>query len=317
MTMKRYPLNQSPFFKLQSRSKLAELLGLSAPELKKMAAAPDSLRYTCFRIEKNGKPEGRPVERPKPELRRVQKRIIQILGRIESPAYLHSGFKGRSYVTNACHHKPNVRLAKIDIKKFFPSSYAGYVYRSFVDVFLCSRDVAAVIMRLTTAFGHIPTGGNSSTLISFFAFKPMFDEIYALATSRGLEMTCIVDDMTFSGPKATEGFLNEVRIIVERFGLKTHKRHCFEPTRTKVVTGVALTSQGPRLPNARRKKLHEVAEAFDSESDPKRKIKLGEQLLGRTTEAAQVELRFEPLVPTAAQKLAEAKQTLRMLGGRR
>ena len=309
---KRYPLNQSPFFRLQSRAKLAAHLDVSLADLNKMADSQDSL-YNCFpkQIEKNGKTKERWVERPKPELRRVQKRIVHLLDRIQPPDYLHSGFRGRSYTSNASQHAPNARLAKIDIRKFFPSAYAGYVYRTFVDVFQCSHDVAAVAMRLTTAFGHLPTGGNSSTIISFFAFKPMFDEIHSLAISRGLVMSCCVDDMTFSGIAATEGFLNEVRVIVHRFGLKTHKRHCFEPHQIKIVTGVALTPQGVRLPNARRKKLHEATEAFDAETNLGKKVKLGEQLLGRTTEAAQVEQQFSSLIPIAAAKLTEAKKAMR------
>jgi RNA-directed DNA polymerase len=277
-----------------------------------MATAQDSL-YNCFpkRIEKNGQIKERWVERPKPELRRIQKRLVHLLDRIQPPDYLHSGFRGRSYTSNAFRHDPQARLAKIDIRKFFPSAYAGYVYRGFVDEFLCSHDVAAVLARLTTAFGHLPTGGNSSTIISFFAFKPMFDEVHCLATSRGLVMTCCVDDMTFSGEAATAGFLNKVRVIVRRFGLKTHKRHCFEPHRTKVVTGVALTPRGFRLPNARRRKLHEAAEAFDAEKDPRKKVKLGEQLLGRTTEAAQVEQQFSSLIPISAEKSGEAKRAVR------
>jgi hypothetical protein len=165
--------------------------------------------------------------------------------------------------------------------------------------------------RLTTAFGHLPTGGNSSTSISFFAFKSMFDEINRLAISRGLVMSCCVDDMTFSGPSATEGFLNEVRIIVRKFGLKTHKRHCFEPHQTKVVTGVALTPNGIRLTNARRKKVHLAFKDFDAETDLKVKVKAGERLLGRATEAAQVEEAFRPLVNAAAVRLNDAKRQLR------
>ena len=198
-----------------------------------------------------------------------------------------------------------------DIRKFFPSAYAGYVYRTLVDEFECSHDVAAIVMRLTTAFGHLPTGGNSSTIISFFAFKPMFDTIYLLATSRGLAMSCCVDDMTFSGAAAGEGFLNEVRLVIRRFGLKAHKRHCFEAHQPKIVTGVALTPQGMRLPNARRRKLHDSVVAFDAETNPAKKVKIGERLLGRTTEAAQVERGFSALIPVAAAKLTEAKRVLK------
>jgi RNA-directed DNA polymerase len=305
----RYPLNQSPIYKLRSRKQLAELLGVTIQDLNQLAAAQDSLYKTFPKIiEKDGKAKRRDIEHPKPQLRHIQRRLVRLLDRIQPPEYLHSGFRGRSYITNALQHNCTARVAKIDIKKFFPSAYAGQVYRSFEDVFKCSPDVAAVIMRLTTAFGHIPTGGNSSTMISFFAFKPMFDEIHAFAQSRGLTMSCCVDDMTFSGPAATKGFLNEVHKIVSRFGLKTHKRHCFEARQNKIVTGVALTPQGVRLPNSRRKKLHETSKAFDEENDPWKKIALGAQMLGRATEAAQIEKKFELFVPLAAKKLNAVKR---------
>ena len=307
----RYPLNQSPLYKLHSRKKLAELLGETTQNLNQMAGAQNSLYNTFAKtIEKDGNKKTRYIEHPKPKLRLIQKRLVCLLDRIQPPDYLHSAFRGRSYITNAMQHECNVRIAKIDIKKFFPSAYAGFVHRSFEDVFKCSPDVAGVITKLTTAFGHIPTGGNSSTIISFFAFKPMFDEINELAKSRGLKMSCCVDDMTFSGESATNGFLNEVHLIVSRYGLKTHKRHCFEANQSKIITGVALTPQGIRLPNSRRKKLHEAFVAFESEHDQKEKVRLGTRMLGRATEAAQIEKQFALVVPVAAKKLTSAKQHL-------
>jgi RNA-directed DNA polymerase len=313
---KRYPLNQSPLYKLCCRRKLAALLGVTIQELNRMVAAPDAFynRFTKT-IEKDGKTKERYIEHPKPALRRIQRRLIHLLDRIQPPEYLHSGFRGRSYITNAMQHQCKSRLAKIDVKKFFPSAYAGRVYRCFEDIFKCSPDVAVFITKLTTVCGHLPTGGNSSTMISFFAFKPMFDEIHALAKNRGLTMSCCVDDMTFSGDAATRGFLNEVHLIVSRFGLKTHKRHWFEPCQNKIVTGVALTTQGIRLPNRRRKKLHEVFKAFEVENEPKKKAFLGAQMLGRVTEAAQIENRFNLLVPIAAKKLEAAKQLVKAIPG--
>jgi hypothetical protein len=69
-----------------------------------------------------------------------------------------------------------------------------------------------------------------------------------------------------------------------------------------------LTPNGVRLPNSRRKKLHEVITAFENETDHHQKIKLGQQMPGRATEAAQIEKRFEALVPLAAEKLNNAKK---------
>jgi len=139
----------------------------------------------------------------------------------------------------------------------------------------------------------------------------MFDEIYALAVKRDLVMTCCVDDMTFSGEAATPMFLNEVRMIAAGYGLETHKRRCFEALQAKVVTGVALTVKGFRLPNRRRKKLHETYLALNAEANPIQKVKVAEQLLGRATEAAQVEEKFRATVPWAARALNEAKREWR------
>lgn len=293
---------------LHSRKKLAALLNLTVQELNKMAAVQDAL-YNRFprTIEKDGKIKTRYIEHPKPQLRSIQRRFVRLLDRIQPPDYIHSGFRGLSYISNARRHSCDARIAKIDIKSFFPSAYAGFVYRSFADVFRCTPDVAATITKLTTAFGHIPTGGNSSTIISYFAFKPMFDEIFELAQSRGLTMSCCVDDMTFSGDAATNGFLNEVQKIASRYGLKTHKRHCSEAHQAKIITGVALTPQGIRLPNSRREKLHNAFKAFDDEKDPQEKVKLGTRMLGRATEAAQIEEKFAQFIPLAAKKLNEAR----------
>ncbi len=137
----------------------------------------------------------------------------------------------------------------------------------------------------------------------------MFDEINKLAMENGLVMSCCVDDMTFSGEAAKSGFLYKVRIIVGRYGLKVHKRHCFEAHETKIVTGVALTPKGLRLPNARRQKLHDAVAEFEAEPNGLKKIKLGERLLGRATEAAQIEEQFRPLVTKAGQLLVAAKQS--------
>ena len=81
-------------------------------------------------------------------------------------------------------------------------------------------------------------------------------------------------------------------------------------------TGVALTPQGVRLPNSRRKKLHEAFIAFDKDNDLREKISLGAQMLGRATEAAQIEKQFDLVVPIAAEKLNAVKRLARNLVSR-
>lgn len=309
MMRKRYPLNQSPLFLLQRREKLAELLKLPLGAVEGLANS-NPPRYRCFErssLQPDGSKKKRHIEWPYRELQRVQRRIAQLLDRIEPPEYLHSAFRGRSYVTNALQHQLDERLAKIDIRAFFPKSSGQRVFDCFRYAFGCSPDVAAVLTKLTTKDGHLPTGGSTSCILSFYAYQRMFDEIHALAKGRGIVMTCCVDDMTFTGEGATPGFLNEVRLIVGGYQLKTHKRRYFEAWQAKVVTGVVLTPRGVRLPNRRRRKLHETYLAMNDEADPVEKVSLGEELLGRATEAAQVEAKFRATVPWAARALNEAK----------
>lgn len=314
----RYPLNQSRLYRLRRRKDLADLLGISVDVLEKLANA-DPPEYKFFNkiIHKNGKQKSRAIEQPKKPLKHVQKRLVRLLNRIEPPDYIQSGFRGCSYVKNALLHNCGEKVAKIDIRKFFPSASARWVHRCFVDSFQCSPDVAIILTKLLTVHAHLPTGGNASTIVSFYAYRPMFDEIHQLATAQQLTMTCCVDDMTFSGVAATSSFLNEVRKIVQRYGLLTHKVHCFEPGQTKIITGIALTPKGYRLPNIRRKKLHEAFRAVNEETDPRKKIKRAEELLGRATEAAQVERRFQPYVRAAAEILKEVKELARIEAAKR
>jgi hypothetical protein len=54
--------------------------------------------------------------------------------------------------------------------------------------------------------------------------------------------------------------------------------------------------------------LHEAFKAFDEENDQQEKVALGAQMLGRATEAAQVEKQFGLLVPLAAKKFKAVKR---------
>jgi RNA-directed DNA polymerase len=217
-TPSRYSIQQSPLFKLRSRGKLAELLNLTTAEVEVLANA-GSANYSFWTTAPKLPKKPRHVEQPRIDLRGVQRRLTRLLARIEPPGYLHSAFRGRSYITNAAVHSPALPTAKIDIRKFFESTDSSRVASAFRTQFLCSVDVAAVLTKLTTIRGHIPTGGNSSTMISFWAYKPMFDEIHALAFSAAVEMSVCVDDMTFTGKGATRRFINSVRIIIRRYGL--------------------------------------------------------------------------------------------------
>lgn len=73
----KYELNQSPFYYLKSKAKLAKLLGITKNKLKIITKSDDL--YTERKIYgKNGNP--RIVEKTRLDLKRVQKRLEEQRG---------------------------------------------------------------------------------------------------------------------------------------------------------------------------------------------------------------------------------------------
>src|SRR5260370_24427180 len=111
-------------------------------------------------------------------------------------------------------------------------------------------------------------------------------------------MTCYVDDMALSGPRAGKGILYKIKGIIARHGLNSHKAHTFSASQPKVVTGVCNTSSGPRVPN----KLHlKIKNGFDSLSKAQGSVeteKILRPLLGRLEAAAQIDPTFKARAKT-------------------
>jgi len=145
-----YPLNQCPLFKLKSKKKLADILGMSVQEIESLVKREDN--YRVFFINKaNGKP--RKIEEPKPHLERIHRRLFNLLSRIKAPEYLHSGVVNRSYISNAAAHLNADTALTLDIEGFFPSTLGWHVFEFFELVMQCSRDVSGLITRLSTVAG--------------------------------------------------------------------------------------------------------------------------------------------------------------------
>ncbi len=296
-----YAIEASPFYKLERKKTLAELLDAPLDLLMAIAKNPEQ-NYSVFQL----KGKKRTVERPKKQLEKAQHKIATLLQRIDPPDYLHSAYKGRSYITNARQHDCSQQMVKIDIRKFFPRSDAAKVYNCFESSFCCSPDVSWLLTQLTTFRGHLPTGGKSSTILAYFAYREMFDKINALANDREVKMTCVVDDMSFSGAKASPEFNNQVAMIIRSYGLTSHKRKHFAPGQPRIVTGVTITTKGLRLPNVRRKKLHQGIQELTNETNPYLRLSHARRLQGMAVAAAQIEAGFDSVIKFAAQEVAVA-----------
>ncbi len=253
---KYHPLDQSPLYKLRSRSKLARLLGVTNAELKSLCGG--DILYTEFDIPK--KTGGvRHVENPRRGLKLVQARLARRLARITPPDFLFCPVKGRCYVSNAAQHIGNRTVRCLDVKKFYPSTPARRVFWFFHTIMRCNRDIAGLLTCMSTYKEHLPTGSPLSPILAYFSFFDAWQAIALLCSARGQTLTVYVDDITISGSNVTALDMWNVKQVLHRAGLKYHKEKAYHD-RPAEVTGVIVDHSGLLTPN---RQLHKLYKARD------------------------------------------------------
>lgn len=301
-THKCVPLKGSALFRLTSPRRLAEILLVPHATLERLVEAGDD-NY----LVRPDRKSGRITEEPKPQLKLIHQRFARLLAQIETPDYLHSGVKGRSYITNANAHGADHACVKLDIKKFFPSSSSHHVQRFFEDVLEYPPDVASRAKQLLTHDGHLPTGGNASTILSFWAYEPMFDEIDALARENDCEFTLYVDDMSITGVFANRKFQQAARKIIARYGLRAHKAKTFSPNQPRVLTGIAKTRRGREVPHRRAKGIAQLEQQEAEAETTADKLRVMPSLIGKLSEAAIVDPSWTARKNAAVQRRRKMK----------
>ena len=235
-TRNKYPLDQSPLFKLKSHKKLAELLLLeSATHLKKIVLKGEK-NYYVSKLE-----TGRVVEVPLQQLVRIHRRLSSLLNRIQIPEYINSGIKGRSHIKNGKDHVNSSYLLKVDIKNYYLNVTSKHVEKVFTNKFKCPQDIAETIARIACYNGYLPTGSPLSQVMAYISSRPVFDHIYKYSADRGIKFTVYVDDLTFSGDKITPAFKSYVINHLKRTrNFSCHKIRDYKPETPKKITGIIV-----------------------------------------------------------------------------
>ena len=249
----QYPIERSPLYNLRRKKKLEQLLGISLYELYHLDSDQS---YHDFSIPKKDG-STRDVSAPDRSLKLIQKRLLKILQRIESPEWLTSGKKGKSYIDNTRFHLGAENVLTIDIRKFYNNCKHKYIYHLFVDVFKTSPDVAYLLCKLTSHFWKLPTGAPTSQLLAFWAYRDTFSQINAIAAKYGCKFSLYVDDMTFSSkdkipvPLLLEDVSSALHGVGHR--MKYSKIIHYQSGKAKLITGAIIDKDNIlRVPN----KLH-------------------------------------------------------------
>lgn len=286
---KSYPIQDSVFYKLSSKKRLANLLSSTPQELKSLVGIDN---YHCFTQTKNGK--HRLIQEPLPKLDRIHSRVASLLCRIETIDGLHSGKKGKSNISNARSHLGvGKKVITADIKSFFPSTTRQNVFDFFFNTMQCSPDVADLLSKILTYDDHVPTGSRISMPLAYFANKKMFDEIESAAGGCGAKMTIYVDDLTFSGAMLQKSFIGRLEAIAKTYGHKIHpsKTRFYGSNEVKLITGAAVKGNEITPRNKHLKQLRgELTEWLESSVKDK---KLRNRVLGRMTFMGSIDPRYK------------------------
>jgi hypothetical protein len=290
VTRRRHKLTESVFHKLRNRARLPKLLFCSVGKLNELSDSVD--RYSEWdRPKKSG--GVRKIEAPSQDLKRVQSRIADLLGRIAPPDYLFNPVKGRSYVDNAARHRGARAFHLLDIADYFPSCTARRIAWFFGSKLQCSKDVTAILVRLTTRNGRLPQGSPSSPILAYLSHLDMWESIEAEVVKHACKLSVYADDITISGTHIPGELIWSVKKIIDRHGfqLKRDKEVSliYSPAD---ITGVIVKADSLKLPNRQHAKLHQLQiEHRLAKKGPERK-KLVQRIRGRQSQKRQVEGTF-------------------------
>lgn len=247
----RYAINLSPLFGLESHTRLAKML--------RWAGTTGQFRAFCRRpanfsryVDRSKPGKDRLIEAPAARTKALQSRLLELLRRIELPDYLHSARQGRSYLSNsAAHCDARGCTITMDIDSFYHSTSRERIIHFFETRLMQPRDVAETIAFLLCCDGHLATGSPASPLVSFWAYRDVFDAIDQRVRSRDGVFTLYVDDMGITGKGFGHSDIRWIGRLLRNAGLvlKEAKTRVFRADAPKLVTGRACRNGVSRAPN--------------------------------------------------------------------
>jgi len=282
-----YPIQKSPLFGVKSTHRLAKVLQTRIGRLENLASL--KTQYSEGTVIQKGKV--RKTETPIRTMRRLHNRAQSLISRIKPPDYLHSGCKGRSYLTNANAHRGCLQNFQVDISKFYQSTTWHQVYLCFHKLFQCNSDVAGMLASLLTYENHIPTGSPVSSLLSYFTHKQLFDDLNDEALKRELTMTLLQDDISFSGDKIDEAFRCFVRKSIKRQNLKPKrgKQRYYHGGKPPKITGIIVMGDRLVVPWLRHHQMKQAVDAFYGATSGEEIRSLYNRAIGRISEIEHVQ----------------------------
>jgi hypothetical protein len=249
----RYALHRSPLYRVRRRKDLYSTLLIADCDVALLIAQT----LYCVKDIVTDRGKARHTETPIKLLRRVHERLTRLLMEIEPPPYLFCPVKGLSPIDNALLHRHHKVICTLDIKNYFPSAPASKVAWFFQNSMQCAPDVSAILAQMITRSGRLPTGSPLSSIMAFYTFFGMWNEIARLAEDGGCIVSVWMDDLTVSGSVVPGELLWAIKRTIHSAGLDYHKVRIYRE-QPATVTGIVIRDGALLLPHRQHLKSHET-----------------------------------------------------------
>ncbi|MFW6016387.1 MAG: retron St85 family RNA-directed DNA polymerase [bacterium] len=250
------------FPEIYSLSDISCYLNLSELLLYKLSVRSDF----CYREVDIPKSNGnvRTIACPSKKLKAVQAWILnEILNKIPVENVATAFVKNKNIKTNAEKHVGNRFFICLDIKDFFGSISAKWVYNLFKSVGY-GEHISHILVNYCTYKKALPQGGVTSPALSNILCKRLDRRILGYVGARNITYTRYADDITISGNDMgiLIGCLEFVERIIksEGFTLNYNKFRVLRPGRQKKVTGMIINDDNKVTIG--RKKVRELRAAI-------------------------------------------------------
>ena len=293
MGRRRWPVPE-----ISSPALLAEFLDVSDGRLDWLADARGlertvlDARLRNYRYAWLPRRDGPPrlIERPKPQLKSLQRRLLhELLDWIPAHGAAHGFTRGRSARSHAAIHVGSYLVLRLDLEDFFASVSAGRVFGIFRTAGY-PEPVAHQLTALTTnavpvaewaalprpttpaliqphhrlgrrlATPHLPQGAPTSPALANLAAFSLDRRLSGLARALGASYSRYADDLTLSGPRRLAGRSSRIRATITEIageeGFRVNERKTVFATRAgrQRVCGIVVNEH----PNVTRAEYDEL-----------------------------------------------------------
>jgi len=223
---------------------LSLLVGYEKEYLIKVSNSPVPF-YREFKVPKKNKSDFRVIHEPLPNLKKIQRWILDEILNMVEPSPFSKGFrKGYSIKDNAKFHRKQKKVLSVDIKNYFGTINYNMVYPFFRSLGY-SKQVSTMLSNICILEDALPQGSPTSPMLSNLITRQLDNRIGNFAKKKGIRYTRYADDLTFSGDFEEGVVINFVKKVFKEYGftINEQKTRVRLESQQQEVTGIVVNEK--------------------------------------------------------------------------